>query len=106
MAKKMKEQPAKATKTNKSVRVFWVIFWSGFGLFALVVLLAIFGVFGKLPSMKQLENPSMLQSSEVFAEDGTLMGKYYLERGNRSNVDYRNISKHVIDALIATEDER
>ena len=34
------------------------------------------------------------------------MGKYYTERGNRSNVKYRDISKHVIDALVATEDER
>src|SRR6185295_19178846 len=35
-----------------------------------------------------------------------LMGKYYTERGNRSNVKYRDISPHVIDALVATEDER
>ena len=96
----------KSVHTNKSVRIFWIIFWSGFGLFVLIVLLAIFGVFGKLPSMRELENPSMLQSSEVFADDGTLMGKYYRERGNRSNVDYSDISQHVIDALIATEDER
>ena len=69
-------------------------------------LLVMLGVFGKLPTLKQLENPSILQSSEVFAADGTLMGKYYRERGNRSSVNYRDISKHVINALIATEDER
>ena len=34
------------------------------------------------------------------------MGKYYTERGNRSNVKYRDISANVINALIATEDER
>ncbi|MCR6719834.1 MAG: transglycosylase domain-containing protein [Chitinophagaceae bacterium] len=34
------------------------------------------------------------------------MGKYYTERGNRSNVKYRDISPNVINALIATEDER
>ena len=34
------------------------------------------------------------------------MGKYYIERGNRSNVSYRDISPHVINALVATEDER
>ena len=59
-----------------------------------------------MPSLAELENPSILQASEVYAEDGTLMGKYYTERGNRSNVKYRDISKHVIDALVATEDER
>lgn len=68
--------------------------------------MANFGVFGKMPSLAELENPSILQASEVYAEDGTLMGKYYTERGNRSNVKYRDISKHVIDALVATEDER
>jgi penicillin-binding protein 1A len=68
--------------------------------------MANFGVFGKMPSLSDLENPSILQGSEVYAEDGTLMGKYYRERGNRSNVKYRDISRHVIDALIATEDVR
>jgi penicillin-binding protein 1A len=63
-------------------------------------------VFGKMPSLTELENPSILQSSEVYAEDGTLMGKYYLERGNRSNVKYRDISRYAVDALVATEDER
>lgn len=48
----------------------------------------------------------MLQSSEVYAEDGTLMGKYYRENGNRSVVKYNDISRYVIDALIATEDKR
>jgi len=91
---------------KKSVRIFWIVFFSGFGIFVLIVLLAMMGAFGKMPSLRQLENPSLLQSSEVYASDGTLMGKYYLEKGNRSNVDYRDISRHVIDALIATEDER
>jgi penicillin-binding protein 1A len=93
-------------RRKKSNTVLWTIFFTGFGLFVLIILLATVGAFGKLPSLKQLENPSILQSSEVFAEDGTLMGKYYRERGNRSNVDYRDISKHVINALVATEDER
>ncbi|RYZ16695.1 MAG: penicillin-binding protein, partial [Chitinophagaceae bacterium] len=35
-----------------------------------------------------------------------LMGKYYRERGNRSNVNYSDISPHVIHALVATEDVR
>ena len=91
---------------KKTLRVFWIVFFSGFGLFVAFILLCIFGVFGKLPSLKELENPSILQSSEVYAADGTLMGKYYTERGNRSSVSYRDISPHVVNALIATEDER
>ncbi|HEV7620194.1 MAG TPA: transglycosylase domain-containing protein [Flavisolibacter sp.] len=91
---------------KKSIRIFWIIFISGFSLFLLFFLLVFFGVFGALPTMKQLENPSILQSSEIYATDGTLMGKYYREHGNRSNVNYRDISKHVINALVATEDFR
>lgn len=91
---------------KNTVRIFWILFLTGLGSLVLIVALALLGVFGELPSIKQLENPSVLQASEVFAADGTLMGKYYRERGNRSNVAYSGISKHVIDALIATEDER
>src|SRR5687768_18139342 len=100
----MKKSSTKNMK--KSSRVFWTVFLSITGAFFLFIFLCMFGVFGKLPSLKELENPSILQSSEVYAADGTLMGKYYLERGNRSNINYRDISPHVINALVATEDER
>jgi penicillin-binding protein 1A len=101
-----KPRPVKKVAPRKSVRIFWRIFLGGCGLFAVIIVAAMLGAFGKMPSLKELENPSILQSSEVFAVDGTLMGKYYTERGNRSNVSYRDISPHVVNALIATEDER
>ncbi len=69
-------------------------------------MLAAWGVFGPMPSLKKLENPSILQATEVYADEGTLMGKYYREKGNRSNVEYKDISRYVVDALISTEDER
>src|SRR5215204_7577933 len=97
-----RKQPSKKqTGTKKTVRIFWYVLAGGFGTFLFILLLAMLGVFGKLPSLKELENPSILQSSEIYAVDGTLMGKYYLERGNRSNVNYRDISRHVINALVA-----
>ncbi|OSZ77448.1 peptidoglycan glycosyltransferase [Chitinophagaceae bacterium IBVUCB2] len=91
---------------KKAVRIFWYIFGGGLAVFIILLLLANWGVFGKMPSIAELQNPSILQASEVYAVDGTLMGKYYTERGNRSNVKYSDISSHVINALIATEDER
>ena len=91
---------------KKSVRFFWRLFLIGFGSFILLIALANFGVFGNMPSLQELENPSIQQASEVIANDGTLMGKYYTERGNRSNVKYRDISANVTNALISTEDER
>ncbi len=89
-----------------SVRFFWHLSFFGFFSILLIILMASYGVFGKMPSLKELENPSILQSSEVYADDGTLMGRYYRERGNRSNITYKDISKNVLDALISTEDER
>ncbi|HEY5967290.1 MAG TPA: transglycosylase domain-containing protein, partial [Chitinophagaceae bacterium] len=91
---------------KRSVKIFWQLFFGGLIAFILLVLLASWGAFGPMPSLKKLENPSILQATEVFADDGTLMGKYYLEKGNRSNVAYKDISKYVIDALVSTEDER
>src|SRR5258708_7333735 len=91
---------------RRSVRIFWRVFLIRFLAFVLLIALANFGVFGKMPSLRDLENPTIQQASEVYAVDGTLMGKYYLPDGNRSIVKYRDISKNVIDALIATEDKR
>ena len=91
---------------KQTVRVFWKIFFIGFAAFALLIFLIYMGAFGKLPSLSELENPTILQATEVYAADGTLMGKYFRDRGNRSNVDYSDISKHAINALVATEDER
>ncbi|MFV0606734.1 MAG: penicillin-binding protein 1A [Niabella sp.] len=91
---------------RRSVRIFWRLFFWGLISFILLVVLTNFGVFGKMPSMAELENPTIMQSSEVYASDGTLMGKYYLPSGNRTIVKYKDISPYVVNALIATEDKR
>lgn len=62
------------------------------------------GLYGELPSLKILENPKDDYSSELYSSDGVLLGKYF--RFNRSPVEYEDISKNVITALIATEDYR
>jgi penicillin-binding protein 1A len=92
--------------SSKFVRLFWKIFFIGLGAFILFLVLINLGVFGSLPSLKELENPSITLATEVFAEDGTPMGKYYKDKGNRSNVEFKDISPNVVNALVATEDER
>ena len=89
---------------TKAVKYFWRIFFIGLGFSVLFLLLISWGVFGKLPSLSELENPSILSASEVFAADGRLMGKYLII--DRTNVPYSEISPNVINALVATEDER
>jgi penicillin-binding protein 1A len=92
--------------SSKYIRLFWKIFFIGLGAFILFLVLINLGVFGSLPSLKELENPSITLATEVFAEDGTPMGKYYKDKGNRSNVEFKDISPNVVNALVATEDER
>jgi penicillin-binding protein 1A len=91
---------------TRPVKIFWRIFLYGFLTVVLFLLLINWGVFGGMPSLSELENPSITLASEVFGDDGTPMGKYYRDRGNRSYVKYNDISKHVINALVATEDKR
>ena len=89
---------------SKAVKILWRLFFIGIACCILIILLANWGVFGKMPSIEELENPSASLSSQVYADDGTMMGKYYLQ--DRVNVKYNDISPNIIHALVATEDER
>ncbi len=91
---------------SRPVRIFWRIFTISFAVFVLLLLMINLGVFGRMPSLAQLENPSIMLATEVYGDDGTMMGKYYKAKGNRSYVSYKDISPNVVNALVATEDER
>lgn len=89
---------------SRPVKIFWSVFLWGLGGFILFLFFCNWGVFGKMPSIDDIQNPTASLSSQVYAQDGSMMGKYYLE--DRVNVDYKDISANIINALIATEDER
>jgi penicillin-binding protein 1A len=86
------------------VRTLWIVVCAPFALLAVALLLAVTGLFGKLPSFEELENPSSNISTEIYSEDGQLLGSFYIQ--NRSFVDYRQIAPGVVAALISTEDAR
>ena len=100
----MREPLKKTSETSKPVRIFWKLFFIFWSVITLLIIFIYVGLFGKLPSIEELQNPAMMSSSEIYADDGTLMGKFYLK--DRINVKYQDISQNVIKALIATEDER
>jgi penicillin-binding protein 1A len=89
---------------TRSVKIFWRFFLWGFASFILFLFLCNWGVFGSMPSIEDIQNPSAKLSSQVYAQDGSLMGKYYLE--DRIVVEYKDINPNIINALVATEDER
>ncbi|MFD1258730.1 penicillin-binding protein 1A [Mucilaginibacter terrae] len=84
--------------------VIWKIAISCFALFVLIIALTAIGVFGPLPSFRDLENPKSNQASQIMSSDKQVLGKYFVQ--NRSNVRYNQISPNVIHALVATEDNR
>ncbi|CAA0229298.1 transglycosylase domain-containing protein [Tenacibaculum maritimum] len=97
----------KETTTNftKYVKWFWLIILGGLSSITLMFLLASWGAFGPLPSFEELENPKSDLATEVISSDGKTLGKYYI-KANRTPIQYKDLSKNLVDALVATEDER
>lgn len=91
-------------KKKKKKRVIWTIL-----IVFLVSFLAGMTVFGVyiaqgLPSLEELENPEPQLASRVYSSNGELIFKYYIE--NRIESDIDSLPKHLINALIATEDRK
>ena len=92
------------TKAQKVTLWFWTILLVPTLAVLTLLVLTNAGTFGKLPSFEELENPKSNLATEIYSEDGVLLGQYYVQ--NRSYVDYEEISPALVAALIATEDER
>lgn len=86
------------------VKALWVLVFLGVLSVVLLVSLTAAEVFGPLPSFAEIENPKSNLASEVITSDNKLLGKFYQE--NRTHVEYEELSPHLINALVATEDER
>ena len=81
-----------------SVALFLFIF-----VFSLVVLVKL-GVFGELPDYIQLKQIRNNVATNIYSVDNKLIGRYYYQ--NRTNVSFDDLPKHLVNALIATEDAR
>lgn len=96
------------TKKKRDIKVYLIVIWTLFLLFALSVFLLFHGIvhewFGEMPTFEELENPETNLATEIISADGKLLGTYYIE--NRSNVSYADISPDLIHALISIEDVR
>lgn len=89
---------------SKYTKLFWKVILGFIAFIVLVFVATGFGLFGELPSFRDLENPKSNQASIIYTSDKTELGNYFVQ--NRSNVTYQQISPNVINALISTEDER
>ncbi len=101
----------KATNLKKSpqnnfqyIKWFWILFLSGIFSIVLLFLLASFGAFGSMPKFEELENPENNLATEIITSDGKTIGTFFNE--NRTPVTYNELPKHLVQALVSTEDER
>ena len=99
---------SKNQNQNKDIayykKKFWKVFFYGLGGLFVFFLFASWGLFGSMPSFEDLENPDSNLATEVISADGVTIGKFYNE--NRTSIKYKDLPKHLVDALVATEDER
>jgi len=86
--------------------LFWASVLIPVGLFVLLLYAAgnSWAGFDELPTFEQLENPKSNLATEVYTSDGKVLGKYFYQ--NRVEVNYKELSPNLVNALISTEDER
>ena len=91
---------------KKVVKVLWIFI----ALIALACVIIFFSIakgwIGYMPPVEDLENPNYKFATEIFSEDGKVLGTYSYSKENRVFVGYNDLSPHIINALIATEDVR
>lgn len=86
------------------IRLFWILFSIPIVTIITLFILISFEKLGKMPTFEELENPENDLASEIYSEDGILIGNYYYR--NRSYVKYDDLAPNIVNALIATEDIR
>ena len=91
-------------------RKFVFFLWTMLAVFVLAAtagFIAIWnGWIGYLPELEDLQNPINRYATQVYSSDGKVLGTWHLDRENRVVVPYEKISPYVVNALVATEDER
>lgn len=91
---------------KKIIITFWIIL-------VVVVITSFFifsaiadGKIGYMPPVEELENPTYKFATQIFSEDGELLGTWSLSKENRVYTSYDELSANMVKALIATEDIR
>jgi penicillin-binding protein 1A len=73
-------------------------------LFVIFIISVYFGLFGRVPTSKEVKLFRNMEASEVFSSDNVLL--YRFDKENRLNIPFDSIPKHVVEALISSEDSR
>lgn len=93
--------PPPKTPLDKWIRRLWL---GALGLVIFAILFFTLLTFSGLPDFRQLENPEFEKASQIYDNQGAEIGRFYTQ--NRVPVNYEELNPHLIEALVATEDER
>ena len=109
----------KTDVSPKTIKWIWCLAFAPFALLFFMLLLTAFGLFGRMPSFEELENPRSNLATEIYSEDGKVIGTFFVQ--NRSYVQYADLFPSdstlrirldgyevppIVAALISTEDIR
>ena len=109
MATKKKKATQKKKKGGNPFKTALRFFWAtvALGILSVIALFssAALGLLGQMPELQQLENPKTNLATQILSNDGVVLGKFYFN-DNRTSIAYDALPKNLVNALIATEDER
>lgn len=88
------------------VRVLWGVLCASVIFLAIAFVSIWFGWIGYMPDIADLQNPISRYASQVYSVDGKILGTYNMNRENRVHVSFDGLSPYLVQALVATEDER
>ncbi|KAA1247659.1 transglycosylase domain-containing protein [Aquimarina sp. RZ0] len=94
------------SENQKKIKWFWLVFISVAMSTVLLFFLASIGVFGKMPTFEELENPRTDLAAQIISSDGKQLGTIFRSNENRTPIEYKDLPQHLIEALVATEDIR
>ncbi len=98
--------PLKKRSNRAIITTLWLVFGCCVAAAIVFFFMIYNGMIGYMPPVEELKNPHDKFASVIYSADGQEMGRYFRNTGNRVYADFDEISPHVVDALIATEDSR
>ena len=102
---KTKKKRSNKRNYKKFILAFWLLFFSGLIAVVCIFVFVAFGYMGAMPPLEQLENPKTNLATQILSSDGVVLGKFYFN-DNRTPITYDELPQNIVEALIATEDER
>ncbi len=108
--KKTRTFVGKKFSKNKKKKSGSIMKWIAFSFVSFLLISLIIGVIlykkyiEPLPPVEEIKNMSIAQTSTIYDKDWWELYKIFKE--NRTYIDYENISKNMVNALVAWEDQR